>query len=154
MLNAPYNGGTHLPDITIIKPVFIGEKLLFYVASRGHHADIGGKTPGSAPADSTTIEEEGIVIDNFLIMQNNHFREQEIYALLTEGPLPARNPQMNIADFKAQLAACEKGAQELIAMTAHYGASIVHAYMRHVQDNAEESVRRVLDVLKDGSFHI
>ncbi len=153
ILNAPYNGGTHLPDVTIIKPVFADdEKLLFYVASRGHHADIGGKTPGSAPADSTSIEEEGVIIDNFTLVENDHFREKEIHQLLTSGRWPARNPQMNIADFKAQLAACEKGAQELISMTAHYGVDTVHAYMRHVQDNAEESVRRVLGVLNDGEF--
>lgn len=152
ILNAPYNGGTHLPDVTIIKPVFIADELLFYVAARGHHADIGGKTPGSAPADSTTIEEEGVVIDNFKLVENGRFREREIRALLTAGKWPARNPQMNIADFKAQLAACEKGAQELITMTAHYGIAIVHAYMQHVQDNAEESVRRVLDVLDDGAY--
>ena len=168
ILNAPYNGGTHLPDVTIIKPVFAGGglsdagagagaggkvgKLLFYVASRGHHADIGGKTPGSAPADSRNIGEEGVVIDNFLLVENGNFREREILELLGAGRWPARNPQMNIADFKAQLAACEKGARELRAMAAHYGAATVHAYMRHVQDNAEESVRRVLGALRDGSF--
>ncbi len=153
ILNAPYNGGTHLPDVTIIKPVFADSgELLFYVASRGHHADIGGKTPGSAPADSTNIAEEGVVIDNFKLVENGRFREEEIRELLRRGRWPARNPQMNIADFKAQLAACEKGAQELIALTAHYGVDTIHAYMRHVQDNAEESVRRILDVLKDGSF--
>ncbi|WP_424946061.1 hydantoinase B/oxoprolinase family protein [Candidatus Spongiihabitans sp.] len=152
ILNAPYNGGTHLPDVTIIKPVFVAGKLLFYVASRGHHADIGGKTPGSAPADSTSIEEEGVVIDNFKLVENGRFREREIDALLRGGKWPARNPQMNIADFKAQLAACEKGARELLALTAHYGVATVHAYMKHVQDNAEESVRRVLGVLDDGEF--
>ncbi|MGR3914514.1 MAG: hydantoinase B/oxoprolinase family protein, partial [Gammaproteobacteria bacterium] len=157
ILNAPYNGGTHLPDVTIIKPVFAaaGElpgELLFYVASRGHHADIGGKTPGSAPADSRSIEEEGVLIDNFLLVEDGHFREREIRALLGRGSWPARNPRMNIADFKAQLAACEKGARELRGMTAHYGIGAVHAYMRHVQDNAEESVRRVLGALRDGSF--
>jgi len=153
ILNAPYNGGTHLPDVTIIKPVFTktGE-LLFYVASRGHHADIGGKTPGSAPADSASIEDEGVVIDNFTLVENDTFREQAIYDLLTGGKWPARNPEMNIADFKAQLAACEKGAQELVKMTDHYGVDTVHAYMQHVQDNAEESVRRVLGVLNDGEF--
>jgi len=153
ILNAPYNGGTHLPDITIIKPVFEEQgKLLFYVASRGHHADIGGTTPGSAPADSTSIEDEGVIIDNFKLVENNHFREQAIHDLLTGGRWPARNPEMNIADFKAQLAACEKGAQELIRMTEYYGVETVHAYMRYVQDNAEASVRRVLSVLKDGKF--
>ncbi len=153
ILNAPYNGGTHLPDVTIIKPVFSDQgELLFYVASRGHHADIGGKAPGSAPADSTTIEDEGVVIDNFKLVANGAFREQAIYDLLTRGKWPARNPEMNIADFKAQLAACEKGAQELGQMTRHYGVETVHAYMSHVQDNAEESVRRVLDVLEDGAY--
>jgi len=153
ILNAPYNGGTHLPDITIIKPVFEAQgKLLFYVASRGHHADIGGTTPGSAPADSTSIEDEGVIIDNFKLVENNHFREQAIHALLTSGRWPARNPAMNIADFKAQLAACEKGAQELGRMTEYYGVETVHAYMRHVQDNAEASIRRVLSTLRDGKF--
>jgi 5-oxoprolinase (ATP-hydrolysing) len=153
ILNAPYNGGTHLPDVTIIKPVFTpGGELLFYVASRGHHADIGGKTPGSAPADSTSIEEEGIVIDNVKLVENDRFRESEIHELITSGRWPARNPAMNIADFKAQLAACEKGARELINMAGHYGVATVHAYMKHVQDNAEESVRRVLGVLDDGEF--
>ncbi len=153
ILNAPYNGGTHLPDITIIKPVFAADRsILFYVAARGHHADIGGTTPGSAPADSSSIEEEGVVIDNIKLVENDHFREQEIYQLLTRGDWPARNPEMNIADFKAQLAACEKGARELIKLTNHYGVATVHAYMKHVQDNAEESVRRVLGVLDDGAF--
>lgn len=153
IMNAPYNGGTHLPDITIIKPVFEAQgKLQFYVASRGHHADIGGTTPGSAPADSTSIEEEGVIIDNFKLLENNHFREQEIYDLLTSGRWPARNPAMNIADFKAQLAACEKGAQELARIINYYGVETVHAYMRHVQDNAEASVRSVLSELKNGEF--
>ena len=153
ILNAPYNGGTHLPDVTIIKPVFAGkERILFYVASRGHHADIGGKTPGSAPADSTSIEEEGVVIDNVKLVENDVFLEEEIYDLLTRGVWPARNPQMNIADFKAQLAACEKGVAELLRMTRHYGIETVHAYMKHVQDNAEESVRRLLGVMEDGEF--
>ena len=153
ILNAPYNGGTHLPDVTIIKPVCTAHgEILFYVASRGHHTDIGGKTPGSAPADSTSIEEEGVVIDNFKLVANDHFRKHAIDALLRGGKWPARNPEMNIADFKAQLAACEKGARELLALTAHYGVATVHAYMQHVQDNAEESVRRILGVLQDGAF--
>ncbi len=153
ILNAPYNGGTHLPDVTIIKPIFSGQgELLFYAASRGHHTDIGGKTPGSAPADSTSIEEEGVVIDNFKMVEDDHFREQEIYEILTSGPWPARNPEMNIADFKAQLAACEKGARELGKMVDHYGVATVHSYMRHVQNNAEESIRRVLANLSDGAF--
>ncbi len=153
ILNAPYNGGTHLPDVTVIKPVFAEkERILFYVASRGHHADIGGKTPGSAPADSTSIEQEGVVIDNVKLVENDLFLEKEIYDLLTRGAWPARNPQMNIADFKAQLAACEKGVRELLRMTAHYGIDTVHAYMKHVQDNAEESVRRLLGAMEDGEF--
>lgn len=151
--NAPYNGGTHLPDITIIKPIFSDNgDLLFYVASRGHHTDIGGKTPGSAPADSTTIEEEGIVIDNFKLVENDYFREQEIYEILTSGRWPSRNPEMNIADLKAQLAACEKGARELEKMVAHYSLETVHSYMLHVQNNAEEAVRRVLAELEGGKF--
>ncbi len=153
ILNAPYNGGTHLPDVTIIKPVFADEeRILFYVASRGHHADIGGTTPGSAPADSTSIEQEGVVIDNVKLVEDDRFLEQEIYDLLTDGAWPARNPEMNIADFKAQLAACEKGVRELLRMTGHYGIETVHAYMKHVQDNAEESVRRLLGVMEDGDF--
>ncbi len=153
ILNAPYNGGTHLPDVTIIRPVFLEQgELLFFTASRGHHADIGGKSPGSAPADSTRIEEEGVVIDNEKLVENGQFMEQSIRSLLSSGSWPARNPDMNIADFKAQLAACEKGAQELLDMIDWYGARTVHAYMKHVQDNAEESVRRVLDVLNDGQF--
>jgi 5-oxoprolinase (ATP-hydrolysing) len=153
ILNAPYNGGTHLPDITIVKPIFSDQrKLLFYVASRGHHTDIGGKTPGSAPADSTSIEEEGVVINTFKLVEEDRFREREIYEILTQGRWPSRNPEMNIADFKAQLAACEKGAQELSKMVDHYGVATVHSYMRHVQSNAEESVRKVLAALEGGSF--
>ena len=153
ILNAPYNGGTHLPDVTIIKPIFSEQgELLFYAASRGHHSDIGGKAPGSAPADSTTIEEEGVVIDNFKLVENNRLREREIYEILTSGPWPARNPKMNIADFKAQLAACEKGAQELAKMVDYYGVGTVHAYMRHIQNNAEESIRNVLAKLDGGQF--
>jgi 5-oxoprolinase (ATP-hydrolysing) len=151
--NAPYNGGTHLPDITIIKPIFSDDgELLFYVASRGHHTDIGGKTPGSAPADSTSIEEEGIVIDNFKLVENDYFREQEIYEILTSGRWPSRNPEMNIADLKAQLAACEKGARELEKMVSNYSLETVHSYMLHVQNNAEEAVRRVLAELEGGKF--
>ena len=153
ILNAPYNGGTHLPDITVIKPVFSEQReLLFYTAARGHHTDIGGTTPGSAPANSVIIEEEGIVIDTFKIVENGRFREQEIHHLLTSGRWPARNPKMNIADLKAQMAACEKGAEELNKTVNHYGVKTVHAYMKHVQNNAEESVRKALSVLKDGNF--
>ncbi|MCF6189484.1 MAG: hydantoinase B/oxoprolinase family protein [Cocleimonas sp.] len=154
IINAPYNGGTHLPDVTIIKPVFNDDKsqIIFYVASRGHHADIGGKTPGSAPADSIHIEEEGIVIDNIKLVEKGEFQEQRIRDVLSDGKYPARNIDMNIADFKAQLASCEKGAQELAKIVGHYGLEVVQAYMSHVQDNAEESVRRVLDTLQDGKF--
>ncbi len=152
IMNAPYNGGTHLPDVTVIKPVFDEANLVFYVASRGHHADIGGKTPGSAPADSIHIDEEGIVIDNVKLVDKGHFQEDKIRKLLASGQWPARNIDMNMADFKAQLASCEKGAQELAKIVNHYGLTIVQAYMSHVQDNAEESVRRVLDTLDNGEF--
>ncbi len=153
-LNAPYNGGTHLPDVTIIKPVFddTGEQVIFYVAARGHHADIGGITPGSMPPDSSSVEQEGILIDNVKLVDQGRFLEQEMRDLLNSGDYPSRNPDANIADFQAQLAACEKGMQELQRMVTHFGLDVVHAYMRHVQDNAEESVRRVLDVLSDGEF--
>ncbi len=154
VLNAPYNGGTHLPDITVVKPVFdaVGHQILFYVASRGHHADIGGKTPGSAPADSSHIDEEGVVIHPVRLVRRGVFQEQSIRALLSSGAYPVRNIEMNIADLKAQLAACEKGAQELISLVAHYSLDVVQAYMSHVQDNAEASVRRLLTRLEDGAF--
>jgi len=153
-LNAPYNGGTHLPDITIITPVFddAGEQVLFYVGSRGHHADIGGVTPGSMPPNSTTVEEEGVLIDNFKLVDQGRFLEAEITELLLSGKYPTRNTHQNIADLKAQIAACEKGVQELRRMVGHFGLDVVQAYMVHVQDNAEESVRRVLDVLDDCAF--
>jgi 5-oxoprolinase (ATP-hydrolysing) len=154
VLNAPYNGGTHLPDVTVITPVFdeAGKKILFYVGSRGHHADIGGITPGSMPPGSKVVEEEGVLIDNFLLVEEGRFREKETVALLGSGKYPVRNVQQNIADLQAQIAANEKGVQELRRMVAHFGLDVVRAYMRHVQDNAEESVRRVIGVLKDGSF--
>jgi len=154
VLNAPYNGGTHLPDVTVITPVFDAdtEELLFFTGSRGHQADIGGISPGSMPPDSTTIEEEGILIDNFTLVDGGHLREAEMLELLTSGPYPARNPAQNMADLKAQVAACEKGVQELRRMVDHFGLDVVQAYMGHVQDNAEESVRRVIDRLHDGSF--
>ena len=153
-LNAPYNGGTHLPDVTVISPVFdeAGSKLLFFVASRGHHADIGGITPGSMPASSTTVEEEGILIDNFLLVENGRLREQALTELLLGGKYPARNPRQNLSDMSAQIAANEKGVRELRKMVDHFTLQTVNAYMRHVQDNAEESVRRVLDVLNNGAF--
>ncbi len=154
VLNAPYNGGTHLPDVTVITPVFDapGKEILFYVGSRGHHADIGGITPGSMPPGSRVVEEEGVLIDNFLLVEQGRFRERETVALLTSGKYPVRNVQQNIADLQAQIAANEKGVQELRRMVAHFGLDVVRAYMGHVQDNAEESVRRVIGVLKDGSF--
>ena len=154
LINAPYNGGTHLPDITLIKPVYDenSEKVIFYVATRGHHADIGGTVPGSAPANSSHVKEEGILIDNFTLASKGVFLEKEIYDLLSSGEYPARNIQQNIADLKAQVAAAEKGSQELLKVIKNYGLGVVHAYMKHVQDNAEESVRRVLDVLSDSSF--
>lgn len=153
VLNAPYNGGTHLPDVTVITPVFddAGERL-FYVASRGHHADIGGISPGSMPPHSRTVEEEGVLLDNIKLVDGGRFLEAETRAVLASGRWPSRNVDNNIADLKAQIAACEKGVQELNAIIAHYGLETVHAYMRHVQDNAEESVRRVIDALSDGDF--
>ncbi len=153
-VNAPYNGGTHLPDITVITPVFDqdGRTLLFYVGSRGHHADVGGTTPGSMPPDSHTIDEEGILFDNFKLVDQGRFCEQELRDQLAAGPYPARNPTQNVADLKAQIAANEKGVRELNRMVEHFGLATVQAYMQHVQDNAEEQVRRVLDVLNDGEF--
>jgi len=154
MLNAPYNGGTHLPDITVITPVFddAGKEILFYVGSRGHHADVGGITPGSMPPDSKVVEEEGVLIDNFLLVEEGRLREEETVALLGSGKYPARNIGQNLADLRAMIAANEKGVQELRRMVEHFGLEVVHAYMRHVQDNAEEAVRRVIDVLKPGEF--
>ncbi len=155
VLNAPYNGGTHLPDVTVIAPVFLDaapREPEFYVASRGHHADIGGITPGSMPPDSTHVDEEGVLIDNVQLVAEGRFLEAEMRALLTSGRYPARNVEQNLADLRAQVAACAKGADELVKMVAHFGLPVVRAYMRHVQDNAEEAVRRVLDVLTDGHF--
>jgi 5-oxoprolinase (ATP-hydrolysing) len=151
-LNAPYNGGTHLPDITVCTPVFDerGETILFWTASRGHHADIGGTAPGSMSPLATSIHEEGIYIDNFLLVDRGRFRERELYALLKSGPYPARNPLQNVNDLKAQIAANEKGVRELKRMVEMFSLEVVEAYMGHVQDNADESVRRVLDRLADG----
>ncbi|MEQ8958016.1 MAG: hydantoinase B/oxoprolinase family protein, partial [Coleofasciculus sp. C2-GNP5-27] len=187
-INNPYNGGTHLPDVTVITPVFLDESEitdtidqmskfskrtttnqnkppflrwekgdknsspLFYVASRGHHADIGGITPGSMPPDSTTVDEEGVLLDNFKVVESGRFREKELSELLLSGTYPVRNITQNIADLQAQIAANEKGVQELRRMVKQSGLDTVQAYMGHVQNNAEESVRRVIDVLKDGSF--
>ena len=182
MLNDPYHGGTHLPDVTVVTPVYLeppaggvapatprggspaaserpgaaGEvfRPSFYVASRGHHADIGGSTPGSMPPFSQTIDEEGVLFDNFLLVRDGRLREPELMAQLTSGPWPARNPAQTIADLRAQIAANQKGVDELQAMVAQYGRETVAAYMQHVQDNAEESVRRVITALKDGSFEL
>ncbi len=152
--NAPYNGGTHLPDITVITPVFDRQrsKILFYVASRGHHADIGGITPGSMPPYSQRVDEEGVLIDNFLLVRDGTFREPEFLSLLSDNRYPARNPYQNLADIKAQIAANQKGIIELERLRDTYGLKTVHAYMRHIQDYAEESVRRVIDVLQNGRF--
>ena len=163
-LNNPYNGGTHLPDVTVITPVFDtpasdtpgfeagGKSILFFVGSRGHHADIGGITPGSTPPGSRTLEEEGVVIDDFLLVDGGHFRETQFRALLAGAKYPARSPDVNVADIKAQVAANEKGVQELQRVVSQFGWDTVRAYMRHVMDNAEESVRRVLDRIGNGIF--
>ncbi|MBK6591504.1 MAG: hydantoinase B/oxoprolinase family protein [Burkholderiales bacterium] len=152
VLNDPYHGGTHLPDITVITPVYLDGKPTFYVGSRGHHADVGGTTPGSMPPFSTRIEEEGVQIINFKLVDRGVLREAAMVALLQSGEFPSRNPQQNMADLNAQIAANEKGVQELRKMVDHFGLDVVQAYMRHVQDNAEESVRRVITRLKDGAF--
>ncbi len=170
VLNDPYHGGTHLPDITVITPVYLDAQTLsapsggsavrevasvgamFYVGSRGHHADIGGITPGSMPPFSTRIEEEGVQINNVKLVDRGVLREAQMIALLKSGEYPSRNPQQNMADLKAQIAANEKGVQELRKMVEDFGLDMVQAYMRHVQDNAEESVRRVITRLKDGEF--
>ena len=195
-VNAPYNGGTHLPDITVITPVFDeGEtapssdagngtdsggsggstaagagsgppadsvddppggmpRILFFVASRGHHADIGGSMPGSMPPDARTVEEEGTLFDNFMLVDGGRFLEDKLRAHFGAGRWPARNPDQNVADLKAQIAAGEKGIQEVRRMIEEFGLDVVHAYMKHVQDNAEEQVRRVIDVMRDGEFDL
>jgi 5-oxoprolinase (ATP-hydrolysing) len=154
VLNDPYRGGTHLPDITVIVPVFHGDEAepSAFVAARGHHADIGGIAPGSMPPDSRSIGEEGVLIDNFLLVDEGRFREPEMRALLASGKWPARNPDRNISDLKAQLAACTRGAEGLAQTAQDYGPEVVAAYMRHVLANAEESVRRLLGRLDDGAF--
>jgi len=153
VLNAPYAGGTHLPDVTVVMPVFLsGADPSFFVAARGHHADIGGITPGSMPSDSSHIDEEGVLLDNVQLVAKGVFLEPELRALLADGKYPARNVEQNLADLRAQVAACQKGAAELAAMVEHFGLQVVQAYMQHVQDNAEESVRRVIDALTDGDF--
>lgn len=154
MMNNPFNGGTHLPDVTVITPVFdqAEQRIIYTVASRGHHADIGGKTPGSAPPDSRNIEEEGVLIDNFLLVKQGQLRDDAARNLLASGRFPCRNIDQNMADLAAQIAANATGAGELQRITTQFGLETVHAYMSHVQDNAEESVRRVLDVLRDCDF--
>ncbi|MFE0423914.1 hydantoinase B/oxoprolinase family protein, partial [Streptomyces sp. NPDC058953] len=153
-VNDPYHGGTHLPDVTVVTPVYddTGAELLFLVASRGHHAEIGGITPGSMPAFSTTIEEEGVLFDNWLLVRDGRLRERETRELLTGARHPSRAPDTNIADLRAQIAANEKGIAELRDMVDQFGLDVVRAYMRHVRDNAEESVRRIVARLGDGSY--
>ena len=159
MLNAPYNGGTHLPDVTVIAPVFLSSDANaderepgFYVAARGHHADIGGITPGSMPPASSHVDEEGVLLDNVQLGAQGRFLETEMRAILLSGRHPVRNVEQNLADLRAQVAACAKGAEELRKMVAHFGLPVVRAYMQHVQDNAEEAVRRVVGALSDGHF--
>ncbi|WKE72808.1 hydantoinase B/oxoprolinase family protein [Streptomyces sp. WP-1] len=175
-VNDPYHGGTHLPDVTVITPVFDTDapgtdvpdtdasaadapagpgtrpRILFHVASRGHHAEIGGIAPGSMPAHSRTIEEEGVLFDNWPLAEGGRFREEETRRLLTEAPYPSRNPRTNLADLRAQIAANQKGVDEVRRMIDEFGLDVVQAYMRHVQDNAEEAVRRVIDALDDGEY--
>ncbi|NUS12770.1 MAG: 5-oxoprolinase [Streptomyces sp.] len=155
-VNDPYHGGTHLPDVTVVTPVFDarageGAQVLFHVASRGHHAEIGGLSPGSMPANSHRIEEEGVLFDNWLLVQDGRLREPETRELLAAGRYPSRDPETNLADLSAQIAANRKGVEEVGRMIDHFGLDVVQAYMRHVQDNAEEAVRRVIDRLDDGS---
>ncbi|HEU4948451.1 MAG TPA: hydantoinase B/oxoprolinase family protein [Kribbella sp.] len=154
VLNNPYRGGTHLPDITVVTPVFdrVGQDILFYVASRGHHAEIGGITPGSMPANSTRIEEEGVLIDNWLLVSGGVLRERETVELLGSALHPSRNARTNLADLRAQVAANEKGVEELLAMVDHFGLEVVSAYMEHVRRNAAEAVRRVISALHDGRY--
>ena len=154
VLNAPFNGGTHLPDVTVITPVFDknGKEIIFFVASRGHHADIGGKTPGSGPPDSKHIEEEGVLIDNFKLFDKGIFREKEMRKILSSGKYPCRNIEHNMADLAAQVAANKTGIHEINSMIDQFGIETVHAYMNHVQDNAEESIRKAIVNLKQGEY--
>jgi 5-oxoprolinase (ATP-hydrolysing) len=156
MLNAPYNGGTHLPDITVVTPVFAerNAEILFFVAARGHHADIGGITPGSMSPKATRIEEEGVYIDPFKLIEGGRFCEEAVLQLLSQSPYPARDPAQNIADLKAQAAANAKGVEELHKIVADYGLDVVQAYMGHVQDNAAASVARVIETLRTASFEV
>jgi 5-oxoprolinase (ATP-hydrolysing) len=153
-INDPYHGGTHLPDVTVVTPVYdaAGTGILFFVASRGHHAEIGGLTPGSMPAFSANVHEEGVLFDNWLLVRDGRFREEQTRRLLVEAPYPSRNPEANLADLRAQVAANEKGVAEVAAMIEHFGLDVVQAYMGHVQDNAEAAVRRVIDRLSDGEY--
>ena len=153
-LNAPYNGGTHLPDITVVTPVFDKNEsnILFWTASRGHHADVGGTAPGSMTPKAKTVDEEGVLIDNFKIVNKGHFQENKLFEILQNHPWPARNANQNAADLKAQIAANEKGVQELQKMVEQFGLDVVHAYMKHVQDNAAECVARVIGALKDSNY--
>ena len=152
MLNSPYNGGTHLPDVTVITPVFVRDSPVFWLGSRGHHADIGGRTPGSSPPDSRHIDEEGVLIDVFALVAGGRLREVETRAILASGRYPCRSIEQNMADLKAQVAANETGRRELLRVVGAYGADVVAAYMGHVQRNAEDSVRQVIEKLCDGSF--
>ena len=154
VLNAPFNGGTHLPDVTVITPVFdkAGKEIIFFVASRGHHADVGGKTPGSGPPDSKHIEEEGVLIDNFKLFDKGVFREEEMKQILSSGKYPCRNVEHNMADLAAQVAANKTGISEINSMIDQFGIETVHAYMNHVQDNAEESIRKAIVTLKEGKY--
>jgi 5-oxoprolinase (ATP-hydrolysing) len=153
-VNDPYHGGTHLPDVTVVTPVFdsTGGRILFFVASRGHHAEIGGLTPGSMPANSRDVHEEGVLFDNWLLVEDGTFRETETRRLLTEAPYPSRDPETNLADLRAKIAANATGVHEVGKMIDHFGLDVVEAYMHHVQDNAEEAVRRVIDALDDGYY--
>lgn len=153
-LNNPFNGGTHLPDITVITPVFdeTGATIRFFAGSRGHHADVGGTTPGSTPPASHTLAEEGVVIDDFLLVDGGRFREAEFRTLLSNARYPARSLDVNVADIKAQIGANEKAVQELRAVVARYGWDMVRGYMRFVMENAAASVRRVIGRIGDGSF--
>ncbi|MFW6092078.1 MAG: hydantoinase B/oxoprolinase family protein, partial [Actinomycetota bacterium] len=154
-VNDPYHGGTHLPDVTVVTPVFdsaAGGDLLFYVAARGHHAEIGGVLPGSMPALSRSVDEEGVLFDAWLLVEDGRFREAETLELLTSAAYPSRNPQTNLADLRAQVAATEKGVVEVRSMIDHFGLDVVQAYMRHVQDNGEQAVRRVIEALGDGAY--
>ncbi len=153
-VNDPYHGGTHLPDVTVVTPVYLegSAQPVFFVASRGHHAEIGGLTPGSMPAFSTDVREEGVLFDSWLLVRAGALREAETRELLTAGRYPSRNPDTNLADLRAQVAANARGIAEVERMVTHFGLDIVRAYMGHVQDNAEEAVRRVIDVLDDGAY--